>query len=177
MGVVYSAIDTTLDRRVAVKLLAPELATATAAARFPREAKILARLAHPHIVPIYEAREADRLLVYILAFVERRTLSARPREGPLPAQAPRARGARAPGAPARPPREGVVHPARKPRQFFSTAEAAMLAVRGIAQRSAGAGLITRAQAPPRTRAYLAAEQLAGAPVTATAMVYSAARVL
>ena len=177
MGVVYSAIDTTLDRRVAVKLLAPELATATGAARFQREAKILARLAHPHIVPIYEAREADGLLVYIMAFVEGQTLSARLREGPLPAQELRALGDQVLGALARAHREGVVHRDVKPGNIFCTAEGAMLTDFGIAHWSEGEGLITRTQDRPGTPAYMAPEQFAGGPVTATADVYSAARVL
>jgi serine/threonine protein kinase len=56
MGVVLSAHDETLDRRVAIKLLRPEIA---AAARLEREARALARLAHPNVVTIHEVGEHD----------------------------------------------------------------------------------------------------------------------
>ncbi len=56
MGKVYKAHDTTMGRDVAVKVLAPELATeAGYEERFRREAHTAARLAEPHIIPIYEA--------------------------------------------------------------------------------------------------------------------------
>src|SRR5262245_24828424 len=55
MGVVYEAADTLLQRRVALKLLPPALAAdAHALRRFLHEARAVARLSHPHVVPIYE---------------------------------------------------------------------------------------------------------------------------
>ena len=54
MGVVYEADDVVLQRRVAVKILAPELMSTADAARLSREARIVAHLEHPGIVPIYE---------------------------------------------------------------------------------------------------------------------------
>jgi serine/threonine protein kinase len=55
MGEVYRARDTRLDRKVAVKVLAPELAAdAECRARFEREAKAISSLNHPHICGLYE---------------------------------------------------------------------------------------------------------------------------
>ena len=177
MGVVYAATDTTLDRQVAVKVLAPERATAAGAARFQREGKILARLAHPHIVPIYEAREADGLFLFIMAFVEGETLSARLRRGHLAPADVRALGDHVLGALARAHREGIVHRDVKPGNIFCTSEGAMLGGFGIAQWSEGEAPITRTQDRPGTPACMAPEQFAGGPITARADVYSAARVI
>ena len=177
MGVVYAAHDTTLDRQVAVKVLAPELATAVGAARFRREAKILARLSHPHIVPIYETREADGLFIFIMGFVDGETLAARLRSGPLPPESFRALADHVLSALARAHREGVVHRDVKPGNIFCTSDGAMLADFGIAHWADGDSAITRADDRPGTPDYMAPEQFAGGPVTVRADVYSIARVL
>lgn len=61
MGVVWSAYDPELDRRVAVKLLRPatELRDDAAAARMVREAQALARVAHPNVVTVYEVGNVE----------------------------------------------------------------------------------------------------------------------
>ena len=64
MGVVYLARDPWLERRVALKLVAPELsADARFRQRFLRESKLAASLEHAHVVPIYEAGEHDFVTV------------------------------------------------------------------------------------------------------------------
>jgi serine/threonine protein kinase len=61
MGDVYLAEDTTLDRRVALKILPPELAQSDERrARFTREAKALAALSHPNIVTVYSVEQDGR---------------------------------------------------------------------------------------------------------------------
>ena len=60
MGTVYAAYDPTLDRRVALKLLRTERATERARERLVREAKFLARLAHPNVVTVCSARTVAR---------------------------------------------------------------------------------------------------------------------
>jgi serine/threonine-protein kinase len=87
MGSVWLARDLRLDRPVALKLLHPQIAAdPTASARFLEEARTAARLAHPHIVPVYavEARGATAFLV--MAVVDGETLGQRiRRRGPLAA--------------------------------------------------------------------------------------------
>jgi tetratricopeptide (TPR) repeat protein len=70
MGAVFLARDLTLDRLVAVKVVAPELASSAALRqRFLREARTVARLRHPSIVDMYAAGEADGLLYFIMQYV------------------------------------------------------------------------------------------------------------
>jgi serine/threonine protein kinase len=77
MGVVYMAYDERLGRRVALKLIAPELvADARLRARFLAESKLAASLDHPNVVPVYEAGEADGVLFLAMQLVEGRDLRA-----------------------------------------------------------------------------------------------------
>ncbi|HWB77690.1 MAG TPA: serine/threonine-protein kinase, partial [Nannocystaceae bacterium] len=70
MGVVYSAYDAMLDRKVAIKFIHGHLADQdTTRARFLREARAMARLSHPNVVQIFEADEADGRLFIALEFV------------------------------------------------------------------------------------------------------------
>jgi eukaryotic-like serine/threonine-protein kinase len=86
MGVVFLATDTTLDRRVAIKVVHPELAAhATIARRFLAEARTSARLRHPSIVTVHAAGTAQGLLYYVMDEVEGESLRERlNREGQLP---------------------------------------------------------------------------------------------
>ena len=87
MGVVYNARDERLKRRVAIKVLPPELAfREEIRLRFLREAETAARLSHPHIVPIFSVGEGpDGLVYFIMAFVDGEPLSAKlQRRGTLP---------------------------------------------------------------------------------------------
>ena len=71
MGAVYRAEDLRLGRKVALKLLAPELAeNERFRERFLRESQLAASLDHPHIVPIYAAGEAEGQLYLAMRFVE-----------------------------------------------------------------------------------------------------------
>jgi eukaryotic-like serine/threonine-protein kinase len=79
MGVVYHARDERLKRRVAVKVLPPELAfREEIRIRFLREAETAARLSHPHIVPIHSVGEGpDGLVYFVMAYVDGESLAAR----------------------------------------------------------------------------------------------------
>jgi serine/threonine protein kinase len=71
MAVVYRARDLRLNRRVAIKVLPPELAfNADVRERFLREAQTSAQLAHPGIVPIYMVDEAEGLVFFVMALVD-----------------------------------------------------------------------------------------------------------
>jgi len=73
-----------LDRRVALKVLRPEMATAVAAERFLAEGRILARLSHRNIVRVYDADEKEGFLYYAMEFVEGESLADRLKRGALP---------------------------------------------------------------------------------------------
>jgi Tol biopolymer transport system component/tRNA A-37 threonylcarbamoyl transferase component Bud32 len=85
MATVYLAHDVKHDRKVAVKVLRPELASAVGPERFLRETRIAAKLQHPHILPLYDSGEADGFLFYVMPYVEGGSLRDRlVREGELP---------------------------------------------------------------------------------------------
>src|SRR5690606_18788142 len=82
MGEVYRATDTTLERTVAVKVIAAERGPGTLGERLQREARVLARLEHPGIVPVHDAGTLDDgRAYYVMRFVEGRGLDALLREG------------------------------------------------------------------------------------------------
>src|ERR671939_1982568 len=86
MAIVYRATDVRLRRRVAVKVLPPDLAfRADVRTRFLREAETAAQLNHPNIVPIYSVDERDGLVYFVMAYVDGESVGQRlAREGPLP---------------------------------------------------------------------------------------------
>src|SRR6478609_9439799 len=86
MAVVYRARDLRLDRTVALKLLAPELArNNTFRKRFTHESRVAAAIDHPHIVPVFEAGETEGILYIAMRYVAGQDLVALlAREGPLP---------------------------------------------------------------------------------------------
>src|SRR5437899_8976031 len=85
MATVYLAQDLKHRRLVAIKVLKPELAAALGPERFVREIETAAGLNHPHILPLLDSGEADRLLYYVMPYVEGESLRERlKREGQLP---------------------------------------------------------------------------------------------
>jgi serine/threonine protein kinase len=88
MGVVYRARDERLQRRVAIKVLPPELAfQQDIRERFTREAQTAARLSHPHIVPIHSVGEGRGLVYFVMGYVDGESVAARiRRRGQLPVE-------------------------------------------------------------------------------------------
>src|SRR6188508_708414 len=85
MATVYLAEDLKHHRKVAIKVLKPELAVALGAERFLREIETTASLRHPHILPLYDSGRAGELLYYVMPFVEGESLRQRlHREKQLP---------------------------------------------------------------------------------------------
>ena len=74
MATVYLADDLKYQRKVAVKVLRPELASVLGPDRFLREVEIAARLNHPHILALYDSGEADGLLFYVMPYVKGESL-------------------------------------------------------------------------------------------------------
>jgi serine/threonine-protein kinase len=133
MATVYEAIDLKHDRRVAVKVLRPELAGAVGTERFLREIQIAALLAHPHILPLHDSGEADGFVYYVMPFVDGESLHDRlAREHRLPvAEALRIVGEVADGL-AYAHSRGVVHRDIKPENILFLGGHAVISDFGIA---------------------------------------------
>src|SRR2546427_4806882 len=85
MATVFLAEDPKHHRRVAIKVLRPELAAVIGAERFLSEVRTTANLQHPHILPLFDSGEADAFLFYVMPFVEGESLRDRlVREKQLP---------------------------------------------------------------------------------------------
>jgi eukaryotic-like serine/threonine-protein kinase len=85
MSRVFVARDLTLDRRVVLKILPPDLAAGVSLERFQREIRLAAQLQHPNIVPVLGTGETDALPYYVMPFVEGESLRERLRRvGHLP---------------------------------------------------------------------------------------------
>ncbi len=177
MGIVFLGHDVTLDRPVAIKVLRPEQATAVGVERFLREARVLARLRHPNIVPVFQGGDADGLLYHILEYQAGETLAQRLTRGPL---APAELEALADGllaALATAHAAGVVHRDIKPSNIFLVDGRAVVGDFGIAHTDTGGESLTDAGALVGTRAYMAPEQWRGGNSTPRTDLYSAALVL
>ncbi|NIM52996.1 MAG: protein kinase, partial [Gammaproteobacteria bacterium] len=77
MATVYLAHDVKHDRKVAVKVLRPELAAVLGAERFLNEIKVTANLQHPHILPLHDSGEAEGFVYYVMPYVEGESLRAK----------------------------------------------------------------------------------------------------
>ncbi len=77
MAVVYLAQDLRHRRRVALKVLRPEISALMGPERFLREIETLANLTHPHNLPLHDSGEADGLLYYVMPYVDGESLRER----------------------------------------------------------------------------------------------------
>ncbi|MCZ6761116.1 MAG: serine/threonine-protein kinase, partial [Gemmatimonadetes bacterium] len=77
MATVYLAEDVKHHRKIALKVLRPELAAALGPERFLREIEIAANLTHPHILPVHDSGQADSFLYYVMPYVEGESLRER----------------------------------------------------------------------------------------------------
>ena len=85
MGEVYKAIDTRLDRRVALKVIAAHLSDdPICRRRFEQEAKAVSSLNHPHICALYDVGRQDGTDYLVMEYLEGETLAVRLERGPLP---------------------------------------------------------------------------------------------
>ncbi|NIR60768.1 MAG: serine/threonine protein kinase, partial [Gammaproteobacteria bacterium] len=176
MGSIFLARDPTLERQVAVKILRPELATARAAERFLREARILASLSHPNVVPVHSAGEADGLFYYVMDYVEGETLGARLERGALSRDEAAKLGTDLLAALEASHAHGIVHRDVKPANIFLVADRALLGDFGIAKPLDEPGGLTAAGDLVGTPSYMAPEQLEGE-VTPRTDLYAAGMVL
>ncbi len=185
MAEVYRAFDTKLQREVAVKVLPASLALDPGyVERFRSEGRQVAALSHPHIVPVYQYGEEDKLLYLVMPVLKESLRDRLDREGRLsPSEATRLAVQIASALDAAHAR-GLVHRDVKPENillnnegralltdFGIAREVAFLRETGVARTLAASGL------PVGTPEYMAPEQLRGLPVDQQADVYALGAVL
>jgi serine/threonine-protein kinase len=179
MAVVDLARDVELDRPVAVKRLAENLARdEDLRRRFLREARLAARLAHPNVVRVFDVGEVDGRPFIAMEYVEGETLAELvARRGPLPPAEVATLGVQACGALAAAHAAGLVHRDVKPQNLLLGRDGVLkLGDFGIASGHDGTRL-TLDGTVLGTAGYLAPEQARGEQVTAAADVYAIGAVL
>jgi serine/threonine protein kinase len=180
MGAVYLATHARLDRKVALKVIAPELAHDEAfRARFLRETQLAASLEHPNVIPIYDAGEIDGVLYLSMRYVRGPSLRMLLRErGALSVPETLAIARQIGGALDAAHAAGLVHRDVKPANVLLTesGEEAFLCDFGLAKRRDSQGL-TQTGSFLGTADYAAPEQIEGRVVDGRADVYSLGCVL
>jgi tetratricopeptide (TPR) repeat protein/tRNA A-37 threonylcarbamoyl transferase component Bud32 len=164
MATVYLAEDLKLERRVAIKVLRPELAAAIGAERFLREVKLTARLEHPHILTLHDSGEADGFLFYVMPYVEGESLRDRlNREKQLPIEDAIQVTREVADALDFAHQHDVVHRDIKPENILLGAGHARVADFGIARAigAAGGDRLTETGLAVGTPEYMSPEQAAG----------------
>jgi serine/threonine-protein kinase len=177
MGTVYLAIQESLNRPVALKLLSPQLtADETFRARFRREGEVQAALDHPHIVPVYEAGTTDDGLFLAMRYVRGSTLKDLIEGGELdPARTVRLLAPVA-GALDAAHAAGLIHRDVKPQNILvDQTDWPYLADFGLTRGNAGGP--TRTGQMVGTFAYIAPEQVKGVKASARSDQYALAAVL
>ena len=164
MATVYLAQDIRHDRRVAIKVLHPELSAVLGADRFLAEIKLTAALQHPHILPLFDSGSADGLLFYVMPYVEGETLRTRlSREKQLPIGEAVSLAKQVAGALDYAHRHGVIHRDIKPENVLLHDGSALVADFGIALavQTAGGQRMTQTGLSLGTPAYMSPEQAMG----------------
>lgn len=177
MGIVFKARDDRLKRTVAVKVLAPALATApNARRRFLREARAAAAIGHPNVVVVHEVRvHRGRLPFLVMEYLRGRTLRERLREGPRPTAAEVARVATEVAAGLAAAHErGIVHRDVNPANIMldGRPERAKLTDFGLARVADGLSELSANGRVFGTPSFMSPEQVIGGPIDARSDLYS-----
>lgn len=175
MATVYRGYDPRFEREVAVKVLPPEMLHADPQfrLRFQREAKIIARLEHPSIVPVYDVGEENNQLYFVMRFMGGGSLSERIRERVYRVEeAVRLLGQIAPGVDEA-HAKGIVHRDLKPSNIlFDNQNVPYISDFGIAKLTQAESANVTGSAIIGTPAYMAPEQAMGSDVDGRADVYA-----
>ena len=175
MATVYLADDLRHARKVAVKVLRPELAAVIGAERFLVEIRTTANLQHPHILPLFDSGEADGFLFYVMPFVEGESLRDRlAREQQLPIADAVRIATEVASALDYAHRHGVIHRDIKPENILLHDGRALVADFGIALAASKAGTrMTETGMSLGTPHYMSPEQAMGErAITARSDVYA-----
>jgi hypothetical protein len=178
MGQVYRALDTRLDRTVALKILPAEYrADPALKQRFDREARTIAALNHPHICVLHDIGEQNGIAFIVMEYLEGETLASRVSRGPLPTEEVFGYSIQIADALDRAHRHGVIHRDLKPANVMLTRSGTKLLDFGLARAPAdhlfsnethppGSTPITAQGALVGTLQYMSPEQLEGRPIDA-----------
>jgi eukaryotic-like serine/threonine-protein kinase len=162
MGTVYLAEDLKHHRRVAIKVLRPELAAGLGTDRFLREIEVAARLQHPAILPLHDSGETDGWVYYIMPYVEGESLRDRlARQGELPVEETLRVLSELLDALAYAHGKGVIHRDIKPDNIMLAGRHALLLDFGVAKAlsaSAEPSFVTTTGVALGTPSYMAPEQ-------------------
>ncbi len=182
MGAVFLGKDVKLGREVAIKVLPPTTRAYLGSERFQREVQLVARLSHPHIVPLFEADEVDGFLYYVMEYVEGESLAQRlARLGPLPFEEALRIIAEVGDALQYAHEHGIVHRDIKPANILLSGGHARVTDFGIAKsvaESEEGKTLTGTGVTVGTAAYMSPEQASGERrIDARSDVYALAAVL
>jgi serine/threonine-protein kinase len=164
MATVYLAEDLRHHRKVAIKVLRPELASAVGPERFLREIETTANLRHPHILPLYDSGEAEGFLFYVMPLVEGESLRDRlNREKQLPIDDALRITREVADALSYAHSRGVIHRDIKPENILLESGHAVVADFGIAKAISAAGgqTLTQTGVAIGTPQYMSPEQASG----------------
>ena len=163
MGVVFRAVQTSLDREVAVKMiLRGRLASHVDLQRFLAEAAATARLEHPNIVPVFEVGDVEGRPFFSMQYVEGATLAQRVAEGPLPQREAARIVAEVANAVAFAHQQGVLHRDLKPSNIMLNKDGKPLITDfGLAKQTGSEIDLTRSGMLVGTPAYMSPEQAGG----------------
>ncbi|MCH7683985.1 MAG: protein kinase [Gemmatimonadetes bacterium] len=164
MATVYLAEDLKHHRKVAIKVLRPELAAVLGAERFLKEIEVTANLRHPHILPLFDSGEADGFLYYVMPYVEGESLRDRlNREKQLPVEDALQIAREVADALGSAHRHDVIHRDIKPENILLEEGHAVVADFGIARaiHAAGGEQLTETGLAVGTPAYMSPEQAMG----------------
>jgi len=163
---VYLAHDLRHERLVALKVVHPGLAIGVEAERFLREIRFVAKLSHPHILPLFDSGQAEELLYFVMPYVQGESLRRRlQREGPLPVPVALRIAREVALALDYAHRNGVIHRDIKPENILFEDDQAIVADFGVAavmvMEVAGEDRITETGRAVGTPAYMSPEQAGG----------------